>query len=60
MNQWGVVASTGLAAELDRYGLGLEPGQRVITGALGRFDVAPGEQWRASFDGVGDVAIRAR
>ncbi len=49
-----------LAAELDRYGLGLEPGYEVIIVALGQFDVAPGEQLRASFDGVGDVAIPAR
>jgi hypothetical protein len=45
-----------LAAELDRYGLGYE----VIIVALGRFDVAPGGQLSASFDGVGDVAIPAR
>ena len=41
-------------------GLGLEPDQNVITGAMARFEVAAGEQWRASFDSVGDVAIRAR
>jgi hypothetical protein len=41
-------------------GLGLEPDRKVITGALARFEVATGEQWRASFDSVGDVAIRAR
>lgn len=57
-DHWTSIAR--LAAELDRYGLGLERGQKVITGALGRFDVAPGERWRASFDGIGDVAIRAK
>jgi hypothetical protein len=31
----------------------------VITGALARFVAASGEQWRASFDSVGDVVIRA-
>jgi 2-keto-4-pentenoate hydratase len=57
-DHWTSIAT--LAVELDRCGLGLEPDHKVITRALGRFDVAPGEQWRASFDGVGDVAIRAR
>jgi 2-keto-4-pentenoate hydratase len=56
-DHWTSIAR--LAAELDRYGLGLEPGDKVITGALGRFDLNPGEQWRASFDGIGDVTIRA-
>jgi hypothetical protein len=55
---WTSLAS--LAAELDGYGLDLEPDQKVITGALARFVVASGEQWRASFDSVGNVVIRAR
>jgi hypothetical protein len=48
-----------LLAELDRHGLGLEPGQKVITGALGRLDLAPGQRWRGSFERIGDVEIRA-
>jgi 2-keto-4-pentenoate hydratase len=56
-DHWASIAR--LAAELDRYGMGLEPGDKVITGALGRFDLHPGERWRASFDGIGDVSIRA-
>ena len=56
-DHWTSIAR--LAAELDHYDLGLQPGQKVITGALGRFDLVPGEQWRASFDGIGDVAIRS-
>jgi 2-keto-4-pentenoate hydratase len=56
-DHWTSIAR--LVAELHRYGLGLDPGQKVITGALGRFDLAPGDQWRATFDGIGDVAILA-
>jgi len=48
-----------LVAELDHHGLALEPGQKVITGGLGRFDLAAGQRWRASFAGIGDVTIRA-
>jgi 2-keto-4-pentenoate hydratase len=47
-----------LVAELDRFDLGLEPGQKLITGALGRFDMAPGQEWRASFEGIGEVSVR--
>jgi 2-keto-4-pentenoate hydratase len=46
-----------LVTELDRFGLALEPGQKVITGALGRFDLQAGERWRATFEGIGTVAI---
>ncbi len=56
-DHWTSIAR--LAAELDRQGLGLEPGQKVITGALGRFDLAPGQRWRGSFERIGDVEIRA-
>ena len=48
-----------LVTELDRHGLALEPGQKVITGGLGRFDLLAGHRWRASFEGIGEVAIRA-
>jgi 2-keto-4-pentenoate hydratase len=56
-DHWNSIAR--LAVELDRYDMGLQPGQKVITGALARFDLAPGERWRATFDGIGDVTIRS-
>jgi hypothetical protein len=66
MSKWGVVEGTGVdprGVDLDdvvvRTWYDDEPRIAARTGALGRFDVAPGEQWRASFDGLGDVAIRA-
>jgi 2-keto-4-pentenoate hydratase len=55
-DHWTSIAR--LAAELDRFGLGLEPGQKLITGALGRFDLAPGQRWRAAFEGIGEVSIQ--
>lgn len=47
-----------LVAGLHRCGLALEPGQRVITGALGAFDASPGELWQTRFEGIGDVEVR--
>ena len=47
-----------LAAGLHRFGLALEPGQRVITGALGAFDAKPGELWQTRFEAIGDVEVR--
>ncbi|WP_419841017.1 2-keto-4-pentenoate hydratase [Candidatus Poriferisodalis sp.] len=44
-----------LAATLHRYGLALEPGQRVITGAYARFRVEAGQRWQARYAGIGDV-----
>jgi 2-keto-4-pentenoate hydratase len=55
-DHWTSIAR--LVAELDRFGLGLEPGQKLITGALGRFDLAPGQRWRAVFEGIGEVSIQ--
>ncbi len=55
-DHWTSIAR--LVTELDHHGLALEPGQKVITGGLGRFDLAAGQRWRASFEGIGDVAIR--
>lgn len=57
-DHWTSIAR--LVAELDRHGLALEPGHKVITGGLGRFDLAPGQRWRAEFDGVGVVEVHAR
>ena len=38
-----------LAAQLGRFGLALEPGQRVITGAFGRSPVTAPSRWRGDF-----------
>jgi 2-keto-4-pentenoate hydratase len=46
-----------LVSALAPYGLSLLPGQKVITGAFARFDAAPGERWRAVYDGVGEVEV---
>ncbi len=43
----------GLAAH-DR---GLEPGQKVITGAFARFDAERGQSWRAVYEGLGEVEV---
>jgi 2-keto-4-pentenoate hydratase len=47
-----------LVASLAAHGRALEPGQKVITGAFARFDAGPGQHWRASYDGVGEVEVR--
>lgn len=57
-DHWRSIAR--LVGALHRHGLALEPGQKVITGGLGRFDLAPGQRWRAEFDGVGVVEVVAR
>lgn len=44
-----------LAATLHRFGLALEPGQCVITGAYARFRVEPGQRWVTSYSQIGDV-----
>jgi 2-keto-4-pentenoate hydratase len=54
-DHWTSIAR--LAAELHRHGVALEPGQKVITGGLARFDLTAGQRWRAVFDGIGDVEI---
>lgn len=45
-----------MAATLERYGWSLEPGQRVITGAIAKTPLTPGT-WRADFDGLGEVQV---
>lgn len=55
-DHWSSIAR--LVAVLAEHGLALEAGHKVITGAMGRFDVAPGQRWRAVYDGVGDVEVR--
>lgn len=47
-----------LARALDRHGRALEPGQKIITGAVGRFPARPGDTWRSEFSGVGTVEVR--
>ena len=46
-----------LAQTLHEHGLAIEPGQRIITGAYCRFDVAPGQTWSADYSGLGRVEI---
>lgn len=47
-----------LARALDAHGMALEPGQKIITGAVGRFPATPGDTWRSDFSGVGTVEVR--
>lgn len=46
-----------LTAQLHGFGLGLEPGQRVITGAFSRHALDAPSRWRARFSGIGAVEI---
>lgn len=46
-----------LVAGLAAHGRALEPGQKVITGAFARFDAAPGQSWRAAYEGLGEVEV---
>jgi len=46
-----------LVVELAAFGLALEPGQKVITGAFARFDAAAGQRWRAVYHGIGEVEV---
>ena len=46
-----------LCEMLDRFGLGLEPGQHVITGAFYKSGVNAPEKWAGSFKGVGEVEV---
>jgi 2-keto-4-pentenoate hydratase len=56
-----VTAVAWLANTLATYGVGLEPGWLVMTGALHRaFPVAPGDVVRAEFDRLGPVTVRFR
>lgn len=47
-----------LARALADHGLALEPGQKIITGAVGRFPAQPGQRWRSDFAGVGTVEVQ--
>lgn len=47
-----------LCAGLDRYGVGLEPGHVVVTGAFAACEVQRAGTWRAEFSGIGAVEIR--
>ena len=46
-----------LAEVLGRHGQALEPGYKVITGAFARNEMVAGDEWRATYSGVGEVAI---
>jgi len=48
-----------LANALAEYGIGLEPGEVILPGALTKsFDAAPGDTFSASYDGLGSVNVR--
>jgi 2-keto-4-pentenoate hydratase len=49
-----------LCALLHQYGRGLQPGQRVITGAFCNESVPGPGSWRADFSAIGEVAVRFR
>ena len=49
------VSIARLAATLHRFDLGLEVGQKIITGAYTRYPAAPGENWVAEYSGIGRV-----
>ena len=44
-----------LSAMLHRYGIGLQPGQWVITGSFAQMALDGPAEWRANFGGIGDV-----
>ena len=46
-----------LVEQLARHGVMLRTGQKIITGAFARFPTEPGDHWRASYAGIGDVEI---
>jgi len=46
-----------MCAVLDRFGLGLEAGQPIITGAFCRTAVNAANSYRAEFSGIGDVSV---
>jgi 2-keto-4-pentenoate hydratase len=52
-----VDALRALCAGLSRFGLGLLPGQVVITGAFAKARVSRPSTWRADFSGLGGVEI---
>ncbi len=54
------VSVATLANILGEYGRHLEAGQRLITGSFSKHDVAPGEEWRAEFAGLGSCSVRFR
>ena len=51
------VSIARLAQELDKFDLGLEPGQRVITGAYTRHQVQASGQWEGRFGSLGGVTV---
>lgn len=51
------VSLANLCATLDLFGLSLQPGQKVITGAFSRDVVTDGGSWSADFSGIGTVEV---
>jgi 2-keto-4-pentenoate hydratase len=52
------VSIARLAQELAKFDLGLEPGQRIITGAFTRHQVQGSGEWEGRFGSLGGVAVR--
>ena len=52
------VSIARLASQLSRFGLRLEPGQRVITGAYSKHAVRGPGHWEAAFSELGTVSVR--
>lgn len=46
-----------LAATLHRFGLAIEPGDHVITGAWARCAIEAPGRWTAEFTGIGSVSV---
>ena len=54
------VSIATLANVLGEYGRHIEAGQRLVTGSFSKHDVAPGDEWRAEFAGLGACSVRFR
>jgi 2-keto-4-pentenoate hydratase len=55
-----MVSLARLSEQLGRHGRRLEHGQKVITGAFARFDTEAGDDWRAVYEGIGEVEVHIR
>jgi 2-keto-4-pentenoate hydratase len=51
------VSLTRLCRRLDRFGIGLQAGDHILTGAFSHHEVAANQKWTASFSGIGEVEI---
>ena len=51
------VSIARLAATLHKFDLGLQPGEKIITGAYTRHSVAAGDHWVAEYSNIGSVEM---